>query len=281
MPFTLDVLELGRLYTRPELARLWGYQGFEAISRGVVTPADSATIVLFVTREKQQSLTQYRDFISGDRLYWEGQKRHGTDDRIARAHESGEQIHLFYRDVHHTPFRYYGQLLATRFVRKRDKPSEFTFQLVHDLSAEDDVRSHESELAAIEETERREIVRARVGQGRFRADLLRVWGECAVTGVDRADLLRASHIKPWRFSSNRERMDRFNGLLLLPQYDHLFDRGYITFHDDGRLEPSPAITSVPADRLGVELRSRLRRVEDRHLPFLEYHREQVFVARRG
>lgn len=281
MAFSLEPLKLGKLYTRPQLAELWGYESYNAIARGVFTPRSERAIILFVTREKQTSLTQYRDFLSGDRLYWEGEKRHGNDERIARAHERGDQVHLFYRDVHHTPFRYHGQVLTTRFLPRADRPSQFVFQLVHDLSAADDVREHADELAEEPETERQELVRARVGQGRFRAELLDVWGECAVTGVDRADLLRASHIKPWRYSSNSERLDRYNGLLLLPQYDHLFDRGYITFLHDGRLEPSPAIKSLPADRLGVDLHAKLRRVEAGHLPFLDYHREEVFVAKRG
>jgi hypothetical protein len=90
LPFDTSVLELGRLYTRPQLASLWGYESYHAIARGVVTPRDQDVIILFVTREKQASLTQYTDFISGDRLYWEGEKGHGTDDRIALAHENGE-----------------------------------------------------------------------------------------------------------------------------------------------------------------------------------------------
>ena len=279
MAFDKTLLELGRLYTRPRLAELWGYDSYHAIARGVFTPRDSDCIVLFVTREKQESLTQYRDFLSGDRLHWEGEKRHGTDLRIARAHETREEIHLFYRDVHHTPFRYHGQILLTTFVRRSDRPSSFVFALVHDLSPEDDVSLHKNELDEVSETERLSLVRARVGQGEFREALLEVWGGCALTGIDRADLLRASHIKPWRFSSNQERLNRFNGLLLLPQYDHLFDRGYITFDDQGRIEPSPAISSLPADRLGVDLGSRIRRVSQEHFPFLDYHRKEVFLAR--
>ena len=227
MPFRKDVLELGRLYTRPELAELWGYESFHAIARGVVTPRDHDTIVLFVTREKQESLTQYQDVLSGDRLHWEGEKGHGNDDRIARAHETGEEIHLFYRDVHHTPFRYHGQVLLTRFTRLGDQPSKFTFALVHDLSPHDDIAQHEAEFAEVEDTEREAIVKARVGQGDFREALLSRWGGCAITGINRADLIRASHIKPWRYSTNSERLDPFNGLLLLPQYDPgLFTRSW-------------------------------------------------------
>jgi putative restriction endonuclease len=279
MAFLADVLQLGRLYTRPQLARLWGYETFHAIARGVVTPRDAGVIILFVTREKQATLTQYHDFLSGDRLHWEGEMGHGSDGRIARAYETGEEIHLFYRDVHHTPFRYHGQILVTRFFPRTDQPSKFVFALVHDLGAEDDIAEHESELDEASETERPAIIRARVGQGEFREALLKMWEGCAVTGIARPDLIRASHIKPWRFSTNAERLEPFNGLLLLPQYDHLFDRGYITFDDDGTLEPSPAITSLPADRLGIDLSARLSRVEDAHLPFLQYHRDEVFFAR--
>lgn len=68
-----------------------------------------------------------------------------------------------------------------------------------------------------------------------------VWGgRCAVTGVDVPPLLTASHIKPWRAATNPERLDPYNGLLLLPQYDRLFDRGLITFADDGRMQVSEA-----------------------------------------
>lgn len=280
MPFDIGLLQLGRLYTRPQLADLWGYAGFQALARGVVTPRESGCILIFVTREKQEALTQYRDFLNGDRLHWEGERGHGNDLRIARAHRNGETIHLFYREVHHTPFRYHGQVLITLFLPRTNEPSQFVFSLVHDLGADDDVDQHRQELAELTETERESIVRARLGQGQFRDALLRHWTGCAVTGVDRPELLRASHIKPWRYSTNAERLSTFNGLLLLPQYDHLFDRGYITFDDEGRLEPAPAITSIPEAQLGIDFNARLRRLSREHAAFLEYHQDEVFVGRR-
>jgi putative restriction endonuclease len=279
MRFRKDVLELGRLYARARLAELWGYKSFHAIARGVVTPSGENVIILFVTREKQEGLTQYEDLLSGDRLYWEGEEGHGNDERISRAHENGEEIHLFYRDVHHTPFRYHGEVLLTRFIPKREEPSKFVFALVHDLGPEDDVAQHEAEFSHVPDTERTALIRARVGQGEFREALFSVWSGCAVTGLRRADLLRASHIKPWRYSTNAERLNRFNGLLLLPQYDHLFDRGYITFDDEGALDPSPAISALPPDRLGIDLSARISKIAHDHLPFLQFHREEVFVAK--
>jgi putative restriction endonuclease len=279
MAFDPKALELGKLYARTELYPLWAYAGIEAISRGVITPRGSPYIILFVTRQKQQSLTQYHDFISADYLHWEGEKAHGSDRRIARAADQGHEIHLFYRDIHHTPFRYHGQVLLLRFLEHKTRPSEFVFRLVHDLGPADDIALHSDELTALPPTERDTVVRARVGQGQFREELLELWRGCAVTGIARADLLRASHIKPWRSSSNAERLNRHNGLLLLPQYDHLFDRGYITFDETGRMEPSPAIVTLPPARLGIEMAARIRHLAAEHLPFLEYHRNSVFLKR--
>lgn len=92
MSFNSNLLERGCFYTRPELALLWGYADFHALSRGVFTPRNARAIVLFVTRAKQRGLTPYQDRLSGDQLHWEGEKEHGTDYRIARAAENGEGI---------------------------------------------------------------------------------------------------------------------------------------------------------------------------------------------
>ncbi len=127
------------------------------------------------------------------------------------------------------------------------------------------------------ETERETIIKARIGQGIFRKRLLEMWDGCAVTGVKLPDVLRASHIKPWRDSTNAERTNPYNGLLLLPQYDHLFDKKLISFEDDGQIVKSPVLDRIPLNRLGINESDRLRALSNEHLPFLEYHRESMFV----
>ena len=72
--------------------------------------------------------------------------------------------------------------------------------------------------------------------------------------------------------------DPHNGLLLLPQYDRLFDRGYITFDGDGRVVFSDALPSELVPKLGVRDEDRLRFVNDQHRPFFEYHRRSVFIT---
>ena len=104
------------------------------------------------------------------------------------------------------------------------------------LNTVDQAVADHVDLAVLDTTSRLAIIEARVGQGVFREDVLEAWGHrCAVTGMGIHELLRASHIKPWRAANNRERLDPRNGLALSPNYDAAFDRGIVSFADDGRV----------------------------------------------
>lgn len=130
------------------------------------------------------------------------------------------------------------------------------------------------QFTAAPETVRQQLIDARVGQGRFRKELLTWWdGQCAVTGATVSDVLVASHIKPWVQSDNIERLDMYNGLLLSATLDRLFDRGLIGFAADGRLIRSRRISDEDLARLGIAPDCRLRRVATRHLPYLALHRQ--------
>ncbi|MCE9592895.1 MAG: HNH endonuclease [Planctomycetes bacterium] len=128
-------------------------------------------------------------------------------------------------------------------------------------------------------TEREALVLARRGQGRFRDRVLEIERRCRVTRVDRAEHLRASHIKPWRDSSNDERLAGDNGLMLTPSIDHLFDRGFISFEDDGRLLLSPVAHRASLERMGVATRIAVGvgTFTPGQSRFLEFHRDAVFL----
>jgi putative restriction endonuclease len=125
----------------------------------------------------------------------------------------------------------------------------------------------------IEDTEKSTFINARVGQGKFRKGLIEYWSGCAVTGFADTRFLVASHIKPWRKSDNQERLDSFNGLLLLPNIDKAFDMGYITFKEQGRIMLSPELEQ--ADTLGINPTMTIRLQKD-HQTYLAYHRDEVF-----
>lgn len=117
----------------------------------------------------------------------------------------------------------------------------------------------------------------RIGHSNFKRALVDYWGACAVTGLTAPQLLRASHIKPWIVSSPIEKTDHFNGLLLAPHLDAAFDAGCIGFTGDGTLMRSKSLSTADAEALGFSEGLRLRRIDARHVPFLVYHREVVFV----
>ena len=133
-------------------------------------------------------------------------------------------------------------------------------------------------LNTLPETERQSLVLSRIGQGEFRTQVVSYWKGCAVTGADYIPLLKASHIKPWRESNNKERLDVFNGLLLSPNIDTAFDAGYITFDSQGKIVLSKAVTGAPAFQLHINAKLRINRnfLRPEHEAYLKYHRREVF-----
>lgn len=110
-----------------------------------------------------------------------------------------------------------------------------------------------SDSMAVDPKTETEATRAiRLGQQKFRNDLLDRWGgRCALTGLAIPGLLRASHIKPWCDSEPTERHDPDNGLLLAVHIDGLFDRGFISFADSGRILLSPKLSSESLKCFGI------------------------------
>jgi hypothetical protein len=137
----------------------------------------------------------------------------------------------------------------------------------------------EEELSALPETERETVILARIGQGLFRERLIEGWdGKCAVTGCSFLPALVASHIKPWVAATNQERLDPLNGLLLVGTLDRLFDGGFITFADDGRISISPLVPKTEYSLLRISEDMSLRRVPEGSQPFLAVHREHFFLS---
>lgn len=126
----------------------------------------------------------------------------------------------------------------------------------------------------LSKTTQQSLVNSRIGQGQFRKDLLRLWnGKCAFTGVGVSELLVASHIYPWQLSDNNERLDPFNGLPLSPSIDKLFDKGYVSFTNDGHLIKSDKIDYKSLEQLGVDPDAKISGLTDKHAYYLAKHRQ--------
>lgn len=134
--------------------------------------------------------------------------------------------------------------------------------------------------ASLPETERLALVKARIGQGRFKENVFRHENQCRITKVRNPVHLVASHIKPWRESDNDERLAGGNGFLLTPSIDHLFDRGFISFDDTGKTLVSEVADGDALLQMGIDKKNppdvgRFD-VDQRH--FLEHHRRNVFLG---
>jgi putative restriction endonuclease len=128
-------------------------------------------------------------------------------------------------------------------------------------------------------TERETIIRARRGQGLFKERVMRIEERCRITKVDNPVHLVASHCKPWRDSSNQERLNGDNGLLLTPSIDHLFDRGFIGFEDDGDLIISPVAHQPSLERMGIDTKRTVNvgGFNEGQMRFLDFHRNAVLL----
>ena len=139
------------------------------------------------------------------------------------------------------------------------------------------LHKYQAVVANIESTEALGLVQQRRGQTLFRRGLMDYWqGRCVITGMDLPELLRASHAKPWKDSTDAERLDVHNGLLLVAHLDVAFDQGLITVADDGLVVVSPLVHSQARAVLGLVNPLTARNLKSGHLHYLAWHRAEVF-----
>ena len=139
------------------------------------------------------------------------------------------------------------------------------------------LEKEQKEIENIEDSEEKKILtRARVGQGKYREELLKLCPFCPITLVSDDRLLIASHIKPWAKSSDLEKIDPLNGFMLTPTFDYLFDRGFLSFTDDKKTILSPFLSNMTYSKLGISDGKTFS-----HLPiegrekYLDFHRNEI------
>jgi putative restriction endonuclease len=166
------------------------------------------------------------------------------------------------------------------FQGSRHRPSAGEFIEAQEAAAQ---KSIENDLS-LSDTEKEQLIKARKGQGNFRDRVFEVERCCRITGLKNPSLLVASHIKPWRWCvTAAERLDKFNGLLLAPHVDRLFDRGFMTFSDEGDVIISDRLPY--ADLVILGLQEICTKNAGLFFPeqkvYLEYHRRVIFQGSRS
>lgn len=128
----------------------------------------------------------------------------------------------------------------------------------------------------IPETKKEQLIKARTGQGVYRANLERIESKCRITGIRDKQFLVAGHIKPWRVCSNEESIDGNNGFLMSPHIDRLFDRGWITFTDNGELQCANSEIKKVMHQWGLITDANIGRLTSKQKEYLAYHREHIY-----
>lgn len=129
---------------------------------------------------------------------------------------------------------------------------------------------------SLRETQKSSLVQARRGQGLFRSRVKIIESFCRVTGVQEEKLLIASHVKPWRDSSNDERLNGNNGLFLSPHVDKLFNDGLITFDKGGSMEVSGSLGGDVLRKWSIDPRKKYGKFNTDQSYFLEFHNVEVY-----
>jgi len=153
----------------------------------------------------------------------------------------------------------------------------FGKQYSEDLAAEAELEQRTD----IPHTEVVQLIKARRGQGLFKSRVELVEKGCRVTGLRRPQHLIASHIKPWRSANDTEKLDGYNGLLLSPHVDHLFDRQFISFTNAGRILVSPRLTPGVLATWSIDPEQNVGEFTPEQCRYLEYHRDTFSQQKSG
>jgi hypothetical protein len=122
-------------------------------------------------------------------------------------------------------------------------------------------------------TDAERLVIQRIGQDIFRTALMDYWrARCPLTGITEPALLRASHIIPWADSTDEQRLNVHNGLLLSVLWDAAFDNGLVSFDDAGQPLASPGLSAAARQALSLDAAPPLQGLRGAHKANLAEHR---------
>lgn len=200
--------------------------------------------------------------------------RHLLPPKYSPLQQSGDGLQSVYLAKLPSPFaEQLIKLIGTSYAQALQLLQE-NVEDVH--SKDDQIESAIKGRTDIGETTRTQLVKARRGQGIFKSNVRLNEQSCRVTGLDDIKHLRASHIKPWAISSDEEKLNGCNGLLLSPHVDHLFDQGMISFSSDGNLLISKKLNKSVLEKWNINPQINVRNFNPAQHSFLKFHRKYVF-----
>ena len=299
----LEILQLGKEYKRTEIGMVLNEENLGR--EGIYYSKEHNITILFTDLEKGKDSIKYNDFFENDYFHWDSQTiQHINTPRIQEIVKKERDVILFCR-IHQKiksktqPYIYCGRLVYEEYEADTANPVHIIFRsedYADDGFEGTEIRNiwnwqsgkkttnidkskklsekRKKNYKKPNTTERLGLIVSRVGQGYYRREILERWeNRCAVKDIGLEKILIASHIVPWKESNDDEKLDVGNGILLSPILDALFDRYLISFSNEGNILISKKLDDINFKDLGIDKDTKLRRVYDDMLKYLERHRE--------
>ncbi|CRK83003.1 HNH endonuclease [Neobacillus massiliamazoniensis] len=239
----------------------------------------------------------YKDRVEGDVFHYTGMGQVGDqtltsqNKTLAESNHNAVDMH-FFEVLKPKQYTYQGrvELAGKPYTEKQIDINGkmrnvwiFPLRLIHgDMELIQEIENLTGELNAdqiLDETEKERIVKTRIGQSLFKQKLLSQSKQCALCGVNDERFLIASHIKPWSISTNEERLDVNNGLLLCPNHDSLFDKGYISFDEKGSLQVGDDLNDTVLIFMNINPNIRLK-MNERQKGYIYWHYHNRFKSKK-
>jgi hypothetical protein len=305
-----DSLIIGNHYSKKELSLIFNEKGLLTSREGIFSSGTLNSYLFFVDliKEGKQNRFHFNDYFDGDIFHWDSQTtQHINTPRIQKIVKKEIPILLFSRISPKIksltqPFVYCGRLEYIEHDENTTRPIHFVYQsLDYDESTQNQYlidiynwkpemigRTSSNNVYLIKKqvsrpkgeqkkpnyTERKGLVTSRVGQGWYRQEILKKWGnKCSITGCSLTEILISSHIKGWSECNEDERLDVNNGILLSPNIDSLFDKHLISFQDNGSIMISSKVSKEDLEYLGISNSVKLK-VDDGMKKYLLHHRSR-------
>jgi len=308
----MEMLQIGDFYSKSDLSEILSEKNLKSSREGIYSSNTLKSFLFFVdlVKEGKENRFHFNDYFEGDLFHWDSQTtQHINSPRIQKIVNKEINVLLFTRIISKVksktqPFVYCGRLEYIEHDENTTRPIHIVYQsLDYDETTQNknlnDIYNWKPELIGRTSsnnvylvkkqisrpkgeqkkpnyTERRGLVTSRVGQGWYRQEILKKWGnKCSITGCSITDILISSHIKGWSECNEDERLDVDNGILLSPHIDSLFDKHLISFEDDGSIIISDKVSKEDLVILGVSNSIRLK-VDDGMKKYLKHHRNRFY-----
>lgn len=272
-----EIFEINKTYTRKDIGEMLetSTKGGNWVT-GYVTFNNELYVFVTIEGAGRTGHNYHNRFLENDLLEWHGKTNsHIGQPLIKKIINNEIKIYIFIRYNDKPQFTYIGLGKCIKYFDESPVRIYFDYEKRNLQVLERENIEKIENLENISVTEKETIIKSRVGHSKLKEILLNNLKKCQLCNIKKEELLIASHIKPWSKSNSQERLDLNNVLLLCPIHDSLFDKGFISFNDNGEIIISNALSEEDILSLNIDKTLKIA-LNEKQKEYMEYHRENIF-----